>query len=416
MMSKPICFFALSAAFLLTGCARSSPAPTNLPPTAIPSEEAEADPRRYQHGIDFVPLPNGAYALIWASDGNPPTIQASSENWNHDIYYAYLEAEAPAIRPVMLISNPEAQEPASAAISADGHILITLEDGWNTEREVAQRYGVYDAQLQPVLPYPQLVADGGHSGHVAAAGNHFVIFYSDGWVEGGGVDELGSGDDVLAAVYDSKGTLEYTLDIATGGRSRDWWPLAAGSPEHALLVWQRFVDDETYSQLRFSLLEVDTASLTVDAALLEEQVRYYTYSVAFIRSIDRFLLTGAYPAHGGFAYLIDTDGNVVAGNTNLPAPVREAQIIVRDTGPETLAAQAVAPSGLMVLALSPEHIELQYLLEDDYTWQYSGIDGIFLTPARIYLVATSPNGLVEKTFVLPEEKTSQPTFSARPKR
>lgn len=371
-----------------------------------PAPKSEiSDPREYQHGIDFVPLPDGAYALIWSSSGNPPTGQLPNGNWTHDIYYSHIVPEHPTINPVLLIANPEAQEPASAAISSNGHILITMEDGWNTEREVAQRYGVYDAELNPVLPYPQMVVDGGHSGHATASGNHFVVFYSEGWIDGGGVDELGSGDDVRAAVYDSDGALEYALDVAVDDDSRDWWPLAAGSSERALLVWQRFVDDEEYSHLMFSLLDLDAGAFVTSTVMLEEKVQYYTYDAVFVPSINRFLITGARPDGAGFAYLLDEEGRIVAANTDLPAPVRESQAFLRDGEGEILAAEPITPSGVMVLTLTPESIGLKYTLEDDYIWSYSGIDGIFLSSDAIYIVATSPAGLVERTLVLPEEKS-----------
>lgn len=391
-----------SLIFLLAGCIPSRHLVTAAAPTAAPMPASEiSDLREYQHGIDFVHLPNGSYVLIWSSAGNPPTGQLPDGTWAHDVYYTHIDPAHPSIHPVLLIANPEAQEPASAAISSDGHVLITMEDGWNTERTVAQRYGVYDAELEPVLPYPQMVADGGHSGHVAAAGKRFVVFYSEGWIDGGGVDDLGSGDDVWAAVYDSDGALEYTLDIAAGGGSRDWWPLVAASPEHALLVWQRFIDDETSSRLMFSLLDVENASLVVSAATLEDKVQYYAYNVVFVSALDRFLITGAYPNGTGFAYLLNTDGDIAAANTALPAPVRESQVILRDEESEALAAVPVVPSGVMVLTLTSESIGLKYLLEDEYIWPYSGTDGIFLSADTLYIVSTSPDGLVERILPLP---------------
>ncbi|RME42888.1 MAG: hypothetical protein D6791_16720 [Chloroflexi bacterium] len=319
------------------------------------------------------------------------------------MYFSQIVPAAPSIEPVLLISNPEAQEPASAAVSPDGHIMITMEDGWNTQREVAQRYGVYDTTLGPTLPYPQMVADGGHSGHVTASGNRFVVFYSEGWVEGGGVDNLGSGDDVWVAVYTSEGKLNYTLAVAVGDDSRDWWPLISGSPERALLIWQRFAEGETYSNLMFSLLDVYTGLWVENTVLLEKKMKYYTHSVAFIPSIARFLVTGAYDHGGGFAFLLDSHGNVVAANTNLPAPMREANIIVRDSQEGIVAVEAIAPSGMMVLSISADRITLTDVQEDDYEWRYSGVDGIFLSPDKVYMVATSPAGLIERIFDIVDE-------------
>ncbi len=158
---------------------------------------AREDLREYQHGIDFLPRRAGGYWLIWSSSGIPPLGASNDGSWTHDIYYSIVNPQSPALSPVKIISNPEAQEPASSAMADDGHIMITMEDGWNADNVVAQRYGVYDQNMNPVNPYPNMVLDGGHSGHVAAVGNRFVVFYSEGWVEGGGVDNLGSGDDVM---------------------------------------------------------------------------------------------------------------------------------------------------------------------------------------------------------------------------
>jgi len=118
------------------------------------SAKRPVDPRSYQHGIDFVPLPDGTYYLIWSSSGNPPTGALPDGSWPHDIYYSRIDPAHPSIKPVKFISKPEAQEPASAAISTDDHIMITMEDGWNARLTIAQRYGVYDKDLKPILPYP----------------------------------------------------------------------------------------------------------------------------------------------------------------------------------------------------------------------------------------------------------------------
>jgi hypothetical protein len=187
------------------------------------------DSRSFQHGIDLVPLPNGHYKLIWSSSGNPPTGANDNGNWPHDVYFSDIDPAQPKIVPTTLISKPEAQEPASSAITDDGYIMVTMEDGWNAENGLAQRYGVYDTDLNPVKGYPQVVFDGGHSGHVAVVGNKFVVFYSEGWVDGGGVDDLGSGDDVYVSAYHSNGKTLNSSNVAVGNATRDWWPLVAGS-------------------------------------------------------------------------------------------------------------------------------------------------------------------------------------------
>jgi len=356
------------------------------------------DLRYYQHGIDFIALPDGRYYLIWSSQGNPPPTQVRRGRWTHDIYYSVIDPIAPRIQPVTFISNPEAQEPASGAISEDGHIFVTMEDGWNTTESIAQRYGVYDTWLNPVLPYPQMVHDGGHSGHVAAVGNHFVVFYSDGWVEGGGVDNLGSGDDVQASIYNSTGVLEAEADVAVGSATRDWWPILAGSPKRACLIWQRFVEGETYAALMVAMLDPAPGALIGEPVMLQMGMKYYTYSVAYLPSIDRFLVLGAFHAGGGFGYLLDEYGNVTGRNASLPPIVRESQSAVRDAEGSALVVQITAPTGVMVLSVTSSDITLERTIADDFAWQYCGTDGIFLDDRRAFIVSLSSGGLVAKTF------------------
>ena len=367
---------------------------------AVPLARAQ-DPRSFQHGIDFVPLPNGHYQLIWSSSGNPPTGANSNGSWPHDVYNSPIDPANPQIVPTTLISKPEAQEPASSAITADGHIMVTMEDGWNAQDLLAQRYGVYDTNLNPVKGYPQLVLDGGHSGHVAAVGNQFVVFYSEGWVEGGGVDDLGSGDDVYVSVYHSNGNLSRSRNVVVGNATRDWWPLVAGSNHHAMFLWQRFVDDETHAELFYSIYNPNDGSFVKTETLLAPGLEYYTYDVQYLESIDRFLAVGAYEQGGGFAYLIDDQGTIVSEHLALPEVVREGQPAIwlgEETSEST--ARVVYPKsdgGVMVLELTTDDIALSAEIAG-LPWQTVGTDGIFTVADQVYFVNLSPAGLVERTF------------------
>ena len=120
-------------------------------PTMVISTEGK-DVRSFQHGIRFIPLPDGNYYLFWSSSGNPPTGEQPNGDWSHDIYYTIIDPASPTIAPIRFITKPEAQEPVSAAISADEHIMLTMEDGWNARNTIAQRYGVYDWKLNPIRP------------------------------------------------------------------------------------------------------------------------------------------------------------------------------------------------------------------------------------------------------------------------
>lgn len=360
--------------------------------------DASADPRSYQHGVDFVPGPGGLWWLIWSSSGNPPTGPDTHGSWPHDVYVALVNPEKPTIRPRLFIERPEAQEPASAAATADGNIMITFEDGWNAAHVLAQRYGVYDHTLNPVRPYPEDVFDGGHSGHVAATDDKFVVFYSEEWVDGGGVDDLGSGDDVHVSVYDSSGTYLYANRLAVGDASRDWWPLVAGSKSVACLVWQRFVPGKTYATLMAAQIDVDSGSLISPPRAVMEEIAYYTYSVAWLPELERFLLLGAFHEGGGFGILMDASGKVITTERNLPPIVRESQSIIREAAGQTTVVQPVSPSGVAVFDVKSARIGHLRTLEDDYRWTFSGSDGIFLGEDEVFVVTLSPEGLVERRY------------------
>jgi len=355
------------------------------------------DQRSYQHGIDFLPLSDGRYAVIWASSEDPLDV-ANSDTWEHDIYYSYVNPQSPFLDPIKIITNPEAQEPASSAISKDGHIMITMEDGHDAENVLAQRYGVYDEDFNSIKPYPLDVLDGGHSGHVAAVGNRFVVFFSEEWIEGGGVDDLGSGDDVHAAIYGSDGTLEKRKEIAVGNATRDWWPIIAGSESTALMVWQRFVDDEKYVDLKISLLNPESGDFIQNEVTIASNVKYYTYSVEYLPNIDRYLIMGVYETGGGFGILLDNNGDIVTSNLDLPEIVRESQSIVKTDGNNQIVAQPRSPNGLMIMSVSKTEISLQHEVDNDYDWQFAGTDGIWVGDNQVYIVSLSTTGAVEKIF------------------
>ncbi len=152
------------------------------------------DLRAYQHGIGAVTDAQGVTTVFFSSSGLPPRGAGRDRNWTHDVYIArWTPQKAVLDRPRVFISRPEAQEPVSVAQNDTGRVMVSFEDGWNTPNEVSQRYGVYTSSLKDVKPYPNDVLSGGHSGHVAAVGSRFVVFYSNDWVDGGGVDNLGTG-------------------------------------------------------------------------------------------------------------------------------------------------------------------------------------------------------------------------------
>ncbi len=369
--------------------------------SAVDPESFDGDPRAYQHGVDFLRRSDGNYILIWASSGLPPVGADADGEWSHDVYYSMIDSARPFIDPAKIISAPGAQEPASSAMSSDGHVMITMEDAYQAQNNIAQTYAVYDENMNPIKEYQNMVLDGGHSGHVAAVGDKFVVFYSDEWVDGGGVDNLGSGDDVWLKVFDSNGYLLNEKGVAVGDATRDWWPMIAGSEHHALLLWQRFVENESYATLVFNVFDPATNRWVKGTTEIVPSLEYYTYDVQYISSLDLFLIGGSDDDGDGFAFLISTDGDTIAQNTSLPPMVREAQPAVWQAGHDRArVVYAVNPGGLMVLTISSAEIVLEDRLSTDDEWSTSGTDGIFLSENIAYFVSLSPEGITELTVDL----------------
>lgn len=374
-----------SLILLLGSCEESSTTPLNL----------SQDPRAFQHGIDFISLPNHQHLLVWASSGLPPVGEDDDGEWSHDVYYSFIDSTAPKINPVNIISASGAQEPVSTAISANETIMMTMEDAYQAQHNLAQTYAVYDQTMQPIKAYQNVVFDGGHSGHIAAIGHYFTVFYSDDWVAHGGVDNLGSGDDVLLKTYDSQGNFIYQKPVAVGDKTRDWWPMIAGGERHALLLWQRLDNDETHAKLMYQILDVETQQWLTDAIELMPKLKYYTYDAQYLAPLKRFLVTGVDDHGKGVAFLFTNTGELISQNTSLPPIIREAQpaISKKESQEEIRVVYPLIPQGLMVLSVSREDIRLEGTISMDYAWTSSGVDGIFLNPNEIYFASLSPTGI-----------------------
>ena len=351
------------------------------------------DVRSYMHGIDAVKRADGRYWVFFSSSGLPPTGPDEDGAWQHDVYVSDWGTKDGNLKSRLFIGQPEAQEPASAAITSNGHIMVTFEDGWQAEGGVTQRYGVYNSKMKPIAAYPRTVEKGGHSGHVTAVGNNFVVFYSDGWKKGGGVDNLGSGLGVYATVYDSRGNKKRNIDIAD--EVREWWPMIAGSASKALLAWQQFVPDETYSNLKISVLNPATGEFT-EPVILRNEIQYYTYKVAYVPVLDRFLVTGTTNEERGFAYLIDEGGHVTASLDCMPSAVREAGIVVNGN----MAYTPSADNRLLHLALTKNSITLKAVQPSPIEWSYVGSVGLMRNAHEIHWISLTKTNLQENDFML----------------
>jgi hypothetical protein len=359
-----------------------------------PAAETHVDPRSYMHGIGAVKGDGDTYHVFFSSSGLPPTGPGSDANWTHDVYVAnWSPQQRDLSKPEIFIARPEAQEPVSVAQDDAGNVMVTFEDGWNAPNTVSQRYGVYSRNLEAIRPYPLDVWSGGHSGHVAAVGDRFVVFYSDDWVDGGGVDNLGTGKGVYLKSYSAKGRLVSSVDVARG--VREWWPMIAGSPSTALLVWQAYVKGATFANLKVATFNPATNRLS-DVHVIARHLRYYTYSVAYVPSLQRFAVAASDVDGHGFVKLLDDGGHVSATLACMPETVREAGLVVLDK-------RLLVPSRdgrLLTVRMSEDSVTLESTQPSPIPWTYAGSVGLVRTPDSVHWVSLTTDGLKEADFDL----------------
>ncbi|HHL20604.1 MAG TPA: hypothetical protein ENJ52_03655 [Aliiroseovarius sp.] len=352
------------------------------------------DPRAWQHGLNILEIGPNRFLAIWSSDGIPPKAAPDGAEWRHDVYYSWLDGADPHLAPRVLIAAPLAQEPASSAIAANGNILVTMEDAFDAPQVLKQSFAVFDRRLRPLRPYPQVAMQGGHSGHAAAAGKRFAVAFSEGWVDGGGVNNLGTGDDVWLSVLGANGRVQARQPVAVGPATCDGWPLVAGSPGRFLVLWQRFVPGSRGARLLFRLFDAARGGPVGAERQILRDVAYYTYDVQYLPGPDAFLVLGRSRAAGGVAMLISPAGRILAQKSGLPPIVREAQPATRRLGAGT--AQVVYPTGrrgLAVLRVSRDAIAHQASLKARQSWGTTGTDGVFTADGGLFFATLTRRGI-----------------------
>lgn len=347
------------------------------------AEQAE-DHRAWQHGIDLIRV-GDKLLVVWGSAGNPPQPKLGSA-WTHDVYYAWLNASAAAgatlIEPRILVSRPEAQEPPSVAINTLGTLLMTTEDG---NGGINQQAGMWDSSLRAKRKYPLLIRRGGHSGHVAAMGERFLVAYGEGWVARGGFLGRGTGKDIHARIVEDDGTRQREIRIASG--HRDGWPLVAGSDRNWLVVWQR------YPERTLQAAMVDAAgAVTARRKIIDGLPLRYTYDVEFAPQIASFVVAGS-SGDAGFVSLVSLTGDILRNRRDLPPMASESRLVLGWDGSQLIGVYPVRPRGIAVLRLSVDTIELVKLVEHPYEWDYAGTSGAFVAPGRVLFATLSTTGL-----------------------
>lgn len=349
-------------------------------PAAGPAGE---DHRAWQHGVNLVRVA-GRLLAVWASPGNPPKANPGG-NWEHDVYYSWLDEAAPQIDPRVLVSMPEAQEPPSVAVNANGTLLMTCEDG---NGGINQHAGLWDSSLKVLRPYPMTIRRGGHSGHAAAMRNRFLVAYGEGWVDGGGFQNRGTGKDVYARIVEDDGTLRREVKLTEGGRAhRDGWPLVAGSDRNWLVVWQRYPE----LSLQAALISASGA-VTARRTIIGGLPLRYAYDVEFDPRLGLYVVAGT-SAGGGFVVLVDLKGEILTTRTGLPPMASESRIVLGWDGAQLTGAYPVAPRGVAVVTISPGEVAPVRVVDHPYEWDYAGTTGIFTAPGRVLFATLSTKGL-----------------------
>lgn len=346
--------------------------------------EPTADHRAWQHGIDLLRV-GDRLLVVWGSAGNPPRPNLGGD-WTHDVYYAWLNPpltqDFTPIEPQILVSRPEAQEPPSIALNSSGILLMSTEDG---EGDINQYAGMWDSALRVLKKYPFVIKRGGHSGHVAAMGERFLVVYGEGWVEGGGFLDLGTGKDIYARIVEGDGKRHREVRISSG--HRDGWPLVAGSDHNWLVVWQRYPE----LSLHMALINA-RGDMGVQRQISDGMPLRYAYDVEYSSRLALYVVAGT-SAKGGFVSLVSRNGDIIRTRHGLPPMVSESRIVLGHSGPDLIGVYPVSPRGVAVVRFTTDAIELVKFIDHSHAWDYSGTSGAFVAPDQVLFVTLSTTGL-----------------------
>lgn len=339
-----------------------------------PALAETVDLRQYAHGISYVENPvSHKSCLIW-SDAYKKGVDRDG-SWTHDVYRMTLNPNKPKLHSAKrIIKADEAQEPASASCTDDGMMIVTFEDGNDAgDYELAQRYAIYDKRMKAVKKYPATIAMGGHSGHAASTAKNHLVFWSEGWIDGGGVDDLGSGDDLYLTAMDSKGDNAKTIDVAVSDKTRDWWPMIAASESRALLVWQRYLDDKDYAQLCTAMY--DPASGDLKTMSVNEKAHYYNYNAVYLKNLHLFAVNVTTVDKDGVLLLINENGQTVRRIDKCKAFVREASPAIKYTDDGVKLYYPVCNSDVECISIKNNLTAKSRILSGNYDWPECGVAG-----------------------------------------
>lgn len=352
-------WFLITGLFILGSCS---------PQQVQPIEDA----RQYAHGVAIV-----ENSVLWSEKSD----EQREDGWTHDIY----KKEIGQTQVETLVAKPEAQEPVSAS-STKETIIITYEDGYDTTNNISQRFKLYDYNWQQL--YEATLFDGGHSGHVASTNTHHVIFWSNDWVNGGGVNELGTGKEVIVSTISNEGELLHEIKLSQAD-DRDSWPMLATSDDNALLIWQHFNDEATKAALYFAVYNPATNALTVAPSELVSQVDFYTYSISYVQATKQYVVA-AQTKEGGTLILLSKDGELI-DQVDAPNLVKEATPALQG---DTLVFPQM-PASYFTVRVFDNQLQLLPSNSLDVKWGTTGTAGLFLDAHNMYFATLNKEGLQE---------------------
>ncbi|MEE3362163.1 MAG: hypothetical protein VZQ84_01240 [Anaerovoracaceae bacterium] len=360
------------------------------------------DQREAAHGMNFIRTGEDSGWLIWSDQYGR---ESSDGNWNHDIHAEKIDLGAPSVSASdfrTLVSAPEAQEPASASLTGDGEIFVTFEDGYdNGDSVLSQRYVLFDRDLNVIKRYEHsrdtgrgsTVMTGGHSGHVSSTSDRTVVFWCEGWKDGGGVGGLGSGENVGITVYNNEGDRVSQRWIANDS-GRNWWPLTASSRTSTLLLWQKYVDGKDHACLMAAVYDPVNDRMIKKPANLDPalKLRYYTYSCVSLGDTGGFLVMATRTDGTAAVYLLDDDGSVKAVSRRMPGIIREGTPAVRYSGGSYTVVYPNTNGGATRLTVNGQKIKETESTAGKYMWNYRGTAGFFDTSENVWFAVLEEDG------------------------
>ncbi|BCN29739.1 hypothetical protein [Anaeromicropila herbilytica] len=362
----------------------------SVKPNTNTAEEV-SDSRGWIHGVNWITI-DTEDVLIFSSNGYRPT--KPTGEWNHNIYYSWFNTDniTNTFKPKVLVDAKLAQEPSSAAINSNGYIIITSEDSEFHPESLDQTFGIFDSGLKKVITYGKklMPPQGGHSGHVAASGDKFLVTFCDGWIDGGGAYNLGTGDDIYSRIVNQDGTMGSLIKTQVSEKSRDWWPIVSGSDTEWLQVWQQYNETSSGGTLLGAI--TSKSGKIVKKFPITKNNKYYYYDVGYIDSLGVYMVTGS-RMDGGFVSLINKKGTIVAEKTKLPYTVREAKTLINEFGQYATAVYPTYNTGAAVLKITKNSITLKKTVKVEVTWDYMGTDGTFVSDTKVIFATGTKNGI-----------------------